>query len=283
MARSNFRVEQGIEIHDSNGTGFNSILRGSSAPLGTSGPTDDAPIGSIYFRTDAEGELYRKEASSSSATDWVRMVDESVYTALGIAFDDEDFGTFTGDIISDNGDLKSGVQELETELVDTRQNVDDLITLSGEAENASDHGTFTGVTISDNNTTHGALQELETAVEAISGGSFESVAVPAATPTTVSTCLVDSCNGVEWEVCAYETATEANKEFFKIVSIHNGTAVADAVSFDESTHSKLKLADIAGLSFTSKLAGAAASQTIGLEISATAAITVKVRRTDIPL
>jgi len=235
MARSNFRVEQGIEILEANGTSGVWLLQGAGAPLGTSGPTDDAPIGSIFHSNNNEGELYHKSASTSSASDWERFADESVYIALGLAFDAEDFGTFTGAIISDNTNAKT------------------------------------------------ALQELETAIEAISGGNFETVAIAAATPTTVSTCLVDTCNGVEWEVCAFLTATPATKEFFKITALHDGTPSADATAFDESTHTKLKISPIAGMTFTSILAGAGAAQTIGLEISATAAITVKVRRTDIPI
>jgi len=282
MARGNYRVEQGLEILEANGTGGVHIIRGSGAPVGTSGPTDDAPIGSLYLREDNEGELFHKITSTSSATDWERFADESVYTALGIAFDAEDFGTFTGDIISDNTDAKTGLQELETELVDTRDNADDLITLSGEPENATDHSTFTGTTITDSQTTHGALQDLETAVEAIQGGSGGTVAVAAGTPTVISPCLVDICNGVEWEICVFETTTEATKEFFKLTALHDGTSSADATTFDESTHTKLKLADIAGLTFTPKFEGAGAGQTIGLEISATAAVTVKFRRTQIP-
>jgi hypothetical protein len=283
MARSNFRIEQGLEILEANGTEGVWLIKGSGAPVGTSGETDSAPVGSIWFRTDGEGEMYHKITSTSSASDWEPFADSSVYTALGLAFDAEDFGTFTGDIISDNTDAKTALQELETELVDTRDNVDDLITLSGMPENSTDFGTFTGDIISDNNDTKGALQELETAIEGISGGSYETVAVPAATPTTVSTCLVDSCNGIEWEVYVYETGDETVKEYFKVTSIHNGTAVADATSFDESTHTKLKIGDIAGLTFTPILTGTGAAQTFGLEISATAAITVRVRRTDMPL
>jgi len=71
LARSNFRVEQGIEILTANGTAGVSMLQGSGAPLGTSGNTDDAPVGSVYMRRDGEGELYHKIADTSSASDWV--------------------------------------------------------------------------------------------------------------------------------------------------------------------------------------------------------------------
>jgi len=64
--------------------------------------------------------------------------------------------------------------------------------------------------------------------------------------------------------------------------LHDGTSAADATTFDDTTHSKLKVGDIAGLTFDPILTGAGAAQTIGMQISATAAVTVKVRRTDIP-
>lgn len=277
MGLQNFITDQGFEVADAG-----AILSASGAPIGTSGPTDVASIGAIYMDTGAGGALYKKQASTSSASDWERVVDETIYTALGISFADVDFGTFTGDIISDNGSAKTALQELETELIDTRQNTDDLITLSGEAENATDHGTFTGATITDNSDTHSALQDLETALEAIQGGAGGTDVIPAATPTEISACSVDTCNGVEWECTVFETASATTKEFFKVTVLHDGTGGSDATTFDYAVHSKLKLADIAGLSFTPKLTGVGVGQTISLEISATAGITVETRRTDIP-
>lgn len=80
----------------------------------------------------------------------------------GVAQGSMNLGTFTGDIILDNRTIKQALQDLETELVDTRQNTDDLITLSGVAENATHLGTFTGDIIPDNVTIKVALQSLET-------------------------------------------------------------------------------------------------------------------------
>lgn len=87
---------------------------------------------------------------------------QDLTSAVGVAQGDTDIGTFTGDIISDNTTVVGALQELETELVDTRDNVDDLITLSGVAENSTDLGTFSGDIITDNTTIAGALQDLET-------------------------------------------------------------------------------------------------------------------------
>lgn len=232
MALRNYTVEQGFQID-----GFGHILSDSGAPLGTSGPTDDAPIGSLYMDTATTGELYHKKLSTSSSSDWERLVNESVYTLLGVAFNALDMGTFTGTTISDNVDVKV------------------------------------------------ALQDLETALEAIQGGAGSTDAISAATPTVISKCLVDNCNGTEWEICAFETATEGNKAAFKVQALHDGTSTVDATDANtdyETSQIKEIGSGIAGLTFVPKVELTGASQTIGLEISATAAITVKTRRTDIP-
>lgn len=237
MARGKFRIEEGFEIQETNGTTKVCFLQDAGAPLGTSGSTDDAPIGSLYLRNDGEGELYHKVTSTSSASDWEPFADKSVYDALGISFDDEDMGVYTGNILTDN----TGQSTLN--------------------------------------------QELSDAIEAIAGGSSSDDNVPAATPTVVNTCLVDNCDGVEYEVVVFETADETKKEMFKITAIHDGTSTTDATdgNQDESVHTKLKINDISGLTFQTKVEGTGVSQTMGLEISATAAVTVKTRRTDIVL
>ena len=102
----------------------------------------------------------------------------SPYTLAGVAAGAINLGTFTGDIITDDTDIKTALQDLETKieandqaaatasaLTETDGNVDDLITLTGIAENVTDLGTFTGTTIADNVTIKPALQSLETEVE----------------------------------------------------------------------------------------------------------------------
>ena len=101
-----------------------------------------------------------------------------VYTLLGEGTGDTDLGVFTGDIITDNTDVRTALQDLETKieandqaaatasaLTETDGNVDSLIVLTGIAENVEDLGTFTGSTIADNSTIKPALQSLETEVE----------------------------------------------------------------------------------------------------------------------
>jgi hypothetical protein len=281
MARNLFIAELGFGVRDTNTDTGTDIIQGAGAPPGTSGISDTAAIGSLWMdRTN--GVLYQKQADTSSATDWLRLTDESIYTALGISYGDTDMGTFTGDIITDNVATKVALQELETELVDTRQNVDDLITLSGVAENATDLGTFTGAIIPDNSDNKEAFQALETAIEA--GNFTDSVAIPAATPTSVGAVLVDDFNYIEYEVWIYENAAEATKkEGFKFTVLHNGTSGADASSVDDSLHTKLKIGKVAGLSVSAVLSGTGAAQTVAMQITTTNASTVKVRRTAIPV
>lgn len=72
MAQYFFEVEKGFSVTDagSNTVRYN-ILHGSGAPLGTSGDTDTAPIGSVYVDY-TNGKLYIKETSTSQASDWVQ-------------------------------------------------------------------------------------------------------------------------------------------------------------------------------------------------------------------
>lgn len=200
MSRVNFGVEQGYEIYDVNGNLLTAQLSGSAAPGGDTGPQDDAPIGSIYQRSN--GAVYAKTANAGSAADWkeipvqlsasytpangdpaigdsfeeaIEKLDgnqEDIQTASGIAQGAVDYGTFTGTTIPDNSDAKEAMQSLETAHEDLEgvvseidANVDDLITLSGVAENSTDLGAFTGTTIPDNSTNKGAFQALETAHE----------------------------------------------------------------------------------------------------------------------
>ena len=101
-----------------------------------------------------------------------------IYTLLGEGTGDTNLGIFTGDIITDNTDVRTALQDLETKieandqaaatasaLTETDGNVDSLIVLTGVAENVEDLGTFTGSTIADNSTIKPALQALETEVE----------------------------------------------------------------------------------------------------------------------
>ncbi len=89
-----------------------------------------------------------------------------IRSAVGIADGAEDLGSFSGGIISDDGTVKAGMQELETELENVRG---DLQTAVGIADEAQHLGTFSGGTISDNGTVKAGMQELETELENVRG------------------------------------------------------------------------------------------------------------------
>jgi hypothetical protein len=182
MSRVNFAVEQGYEIYALDGNLLVAQLSGSAAPGGDAGPQDDAPIGSIYQRTD--GSIYLKTADTNAASDWdlIPVVLSSGYApangtvAIGDTFEEAiekivgnqddlitlsgvaqgavDLGTFTGAIIEDNRTNKEAFQDLEDSL-------GNVVTLSGVALDSTDLGTFTGTIIEDNQTIKAALQDLE--------------------------------------------------------------------------------------------------------------------------
>ena len=52
--------------------------------------------------------------AAAPATTQADLHVDDIHSALGIASEAVNFGTFTGSTISDNGTLKAGVQELET-------------------------------------------------------------------------------------------------------------------------------------------------------------------------
>jgi hypothetical protein len=100
--------------------------------------------------------------------------------------------------------------------------------------------------------------------------------------TTVDTVLVDDVDSVKWFVCATEVGTPANKECSEIYAVHDGTASADATAVDYAEYARLRSgAQISGLSFDVVLAGTAGTQTMGIEVTSTASVDVRVIRLDL--
>ena len=70
MARSPFEIEKLLRITKENDTtDFIDIIFGSGVPVGTSGETADAPVGSMY-RNTANGKVYDKLVDTNQASDW---------------------------------------------------------------------------------------------------------------------------------------------------------------------------------------------------------------------
>lgn len=104
-------------------------------------------------------------------------VDGSSLDALGllsgVGTGNTDLGVFSGTTISDNTDIKTALQDLETATeaiqstgVTNQTTVNDLVSLSGVPANSTAFGTFSGTVITDGASIQSALQELETVAEA---------------------------------------------------------------------------------------------------------------------
>lgn len=239
MARDLFSVEKGLRLLkenlDSAQDNSIDILFGSGAPGGDAGEQDGAFEGSLYLDTDNTGDLrlYTKNANAGAAADWELIRSRQLWNVIGVAVEAADMGTFTGSTLSDNQDIKT------------------------------------------------LLQELETAVEAITGDvRTQQSGVTAA--TTLDSVGVDTVLACEWEVHAREDASPANVKVFKIIAVHDGTAVADAVNVDDSVFAKLRLGSNFNTSVGVVLSGTGASQEMQLQVSSsTAGVTFTARRTTV--
>ena len=71
MSRVLHAIEKGLRVYAENSqTSFVDLLFGAGAPVGTSGETAAASIGSVYLDT-TNGALYQKKFSTNSAADWI--------------------------------------------------------------------------------------------------------------------------------------------------------------------------------------------------------------------
>jgi hypothetical protein len=110
MARAGFEIEKLLSIVAANSDTGAQVLVGSGAPGGDTDEQDDSPIGSLYLRDS--GVPYFKVTDTNAAADWFTYDD--LYTIVGLSKGSTDFGTFTGNILSDNASAKTLFQELES-------------------------------------------------------------------------------------------------------------------------------------------------------------------------
>lgn len=262
-------VESAIEKLDGNNDAQDSVLGTAQGDtdLGTFTGT------TISDNTSVKGALQELETSVESKADQsvVDEIDQNVddlITLSGVAENSTDLGTFTGDIISDNTTVKGALQELETELVDTRDNTDDLITLSGMPENSTDFGTFTGDLLADGQDSKQLFQRIEDLLDQMKGvqvtGITTSTAVDAVPHADVKAC--------KWLVEAFEEATPANRKALEVYALTDGTDV------DDTVYAKLKIGSNFNLDIAVAINGA------NMEIQAastTAGVTVTARRIEV--
>lgn len=86
MSLDLFRATLGIDIQNEDLTSNAYILQGSGAPGADGAEQDDAPIGSIYMRTDAtadELQLYYKYKDDDAQSDW-RIVTSKAYVDAAV-------------------------------------------------------------------------------------------------------------------------------------------------------------------------------------------------------
>ena len=102
MARELFETELGFAIAAQDGDTLVYLLTGSGAP-GTQTIEDDAPVGSIYQRTDGAGEFYRKFQAGLGTGVWIRMADNN--DILAISFRSELVRAATGDVAPSEGGI----------------------------------------------------------------------------------------------------------------------------------------------------------------------------------
>ena len=117
MSRDFKGVERGLLVTDTNSDdGVVIGLSGTGAPLGTSGPTAEAGIGSTYGNR-TNGDQYKKITSTNSAADWVLSdaggvtIDELSWRNEKVRFATDDTlsaGTFDITTLTDNDDMVIG-------------------------------------------------------------------------------------------------------------------------------------------------------------------------------
>lgn len=103
------------------------------------------------------------------------------------------------------------------------------------------------------------------------------------TATTVDTVLVDNVVASHWWVHVEEATPSAPKNAWEIYATHdNIDGGADATTVDWTKFAKLKLGGaITGLVIDVVLAGAAAAQTMGLQVTSTTSVDVRAARVDV--
>lgn len=97
MSRKLFAIEGGLRVYAENSDlVFIDYLGGAGAPSGTAGVTDEAPVGSQY-NDSSNGDIYKKVASTSSASDWSKLGDVTIDE---LAWRNEKVRFATGEVLS---------------------------------------------------------------------------------------------------------------------------------------------------------------------------------------
>lgn len=85
MSINLFRAIEGVAVVADNLSTESHILHGNGAPVGNSGRTLAAPIGSVYMQTDADTDLlnfWYKHTNAGAASDWTQTASKDYVDAL---------------------------------------------------------------------------------------------------------------------------------------------------------------------------------------------------------
>lgn len=236
--------QEGLSAYKYNGTGMEEVATfdfevADSINL-TSGYTPNS--GNINPSESVESAIQKLDGNT-----------DAINQTIGAAQGDTNLGTFTGDIISDNQNVKGALQEIETE-IGSAVVQDDII--SDQAVNLN-------------------IQALSTQV--INGRKIIT-ATGITTETAVDSINVDDTDAWEWDVIITEAGTPNRKRWIKISCIHNGSSGTDATDIDWDRQIRKIDGNISGLSTDVDLNGTGVNQIARLKITSTATVNARIVR-----
>lgn len=244
--------------------------------LGTS--QGDTDLGTFSGNTIADNSTVKSalQQIETAHEETDQNVDDLI-TLSGSPENSTDHGTFTTTVITDGSNTKESLEELgakdeaqDLTISEIDQNVDDLISLSGQPENSTNLGAFTGfgsILFTATETIRSAFQKVANFL-----GNLRSVEVTGlTTQAVVDSVPVSTIAACKWFVVAFEEANTANREAFEVYAINDSTTA------DFNEVSKLKLGTTGG-NFINVDVDVSGGNMRLLAESNTAGLTVRARR-----
>lgn len=215
----------------------------------------------------ANGSVSSADTVESAIEKLVANQDDFL-SAVGVAKGDTDMGTTPG-WLTDNTTQKALDLELEAEA----QNVKDALGVSIGDDNM---GAYTGDILTDNQTAKQNIQELSDAIEDV---TTRTSALSVTTTTTLDSVPVDDVKACTWEVVAELVSNPAQKKYFTLSAVHDGTSSLDATATDDTEYARLKLGSTFNLTVATDVNGVGPAQVMRLRVGASAAVNVYATRT----
>lgn len=211
-------------------------------------------------------------SSSDTVQTAIQKVDgnvDALNSAVGVAQGATNMGAYTGStILTDSVSAKQNIQELGTEAKALRDSL-------GNTAGSSSMGVYTGDILTDNVTAKQNIQELSSYIE---DSTKRTIATGVTTPVNLDSILVDGYEGAVWDVVAILESDRTRKQMLTIAATHNGTPTLDADATDDTVYSRLRVGATFSFNVDTILSGTGAAQVMALQVSASAAVTVKAVR-----